>query len=274
MDTPLRLPYLSDVTDAQWLLIADLVPGQSALGCPITYARRDIVNALLYLARTGCQWRALPHDFPPWPTIYYYFQHWSADGTLDAIHTALREQVRLAAGHEAQPSAGVLDSQTIKISDQAGPRGYDGGKHISGRKRHLLVDTLGLLLVVIVTAANVSDAAGAREVALVAKPRYPRLRHLWADSTYRGTLIAWLATWCRWGLEIVSALGVVHTFVVQKRRWVVERTFGWWTHYRRLSKDYEVQTFHSESWIRLAMISVMLNRLAPPPHQKQRKKPT
>ncbi len=269
MNTQLRLPYLSDVTDAQWLLIADLVPGQAAVGCPITYARREIVNALLYMARTGCQWRAVPHDFPPWPTIYYYFQQWSADGTLDAIHTALREQVRLAAGHDAQPSAGILDSQTIKISDQAGPRGYDGGKHISGRKRHLLVDTLGLLLVVVVTAANVSDPAGARAVALVAKPRFRRLRHLWADSTYGGKLVSWLETWCGWGWEIVRHLIAVHTFVLLKRRWVVERTFGWWNGYRRLSKDYEVQTFHSEAWILLAMTSLMLRRLAPPPRRKK-----
>jgi len=173
------------------------------LGCPLTYPRREIVNVLLYIAHTACQWRALPHDFPPWPTVYYHFQRSSADGTLDALHTALRELLRQAAGRDPQPSAGICDSQTVKVASCAGPRGYGGGKKITGRKRHLLVDTLGLLLMVLVTAANVSETAGARQVALLAKRRFPRLRHLWDDSTYSGALVDWLATWCGWGLEIV-----------------------------------------------------------------------
>lgn len=270
-----RAAYPTDLTDAQWAYLVELVPDQRPIGRPVKYARREVLNALLYITHTGCQWRALPHDFPPWPVVRYYFDHWTTDGTLERVHTALREQVRRKAGRDPQPSAGVLDSQSVKVGHQPGVRGYDGGKHVTGRKRHLLVDTLGLLLLVVVTAANISDSAGAHVLLDPAVRQFTRLRRVWADSSYQGGVETWVSTTWKWVLEIVRHVVPVHKFVLLPKRWIVERTFGWWSQARRLSKDYEVQPTNSVSWIYLTMIALMLHHLAPPPQpiKKTRKKP-
>jgi putative transposase len=261
MDT--RLAYPTDLTDAEWRILAPLVPTPAPNGRPIDYERREIVNAILYWTRAGGSWRMLPHDLPPWPTVYYYFRRWSQDGTWERIHDHLRGQVRRAAGRRTQPSAAILDSQSVKMTDQAGPRGYDAGKQITGRKRHLLVDTLGLLLMVIVTAANVSDRAGARQVLSAAQPHLPRLRRIWADGGYTGAALAdWVWQHCRWIIETIEHAVPLHYFQVLRWRWIVERTFGWLNRYRRLSKDYEQLPAHSEAVIRVAMINLMVQRLA------------
>lgn len=261
------------MTDAQWAVVEPLLPSPCRTGHPRQHALRAVINALLYMVHTGCQWRALPHDFPPWSVVRYYFDQWTVNGTLARVHTALREQVRTAAGRDAQPSAALVDSQSVKTGRQPGVRGYDGGKKLTGRKRHLLVDTQGLLLAILVTAANVSDPAGAQALCCRAKPQFLRLEHLWADSTYRGPLVEWAVTVCGWVVEIVAHLVAVHEFVLLPWRWIVERTFGWWTEARRLSKDYEVKPAVSESWIMLAMIHVMLQRLAPAPKKGRKYRP-
>jgi|SRR5579859_537103 len=268
-----RPPYPSDLTAAQWDLLAPLLPPPCSTGHPRAHDLREVVNALLYIDRTGCQWRALPHDFPPWSVVRYYFDQWTVHGTLERIHTALREQVRTAAGRHAQPSAGVVDSQSVQTAQQPGGRGYDGGKKVTGRKRHLLVDTQGWLLARVVTAANVSDPAGAQQLFGRAKAHYPRLAHLWADSTYRGPLVEWALGCCGWVVEIVTHLVPVHSFVVQPWRWIVERTFGWWTNARRLSKDYEEHPPASESWILLTMCHLMLQRRAPAAKKRRARLP-
>lgn len=258
-----RTRYPSDLSDAEWKLIEPLLPPPCQRGRPIEYPRREILNAIFYLLRSGCAWRMLPHDLPRWKLVSFYFYAWRDDGTLQRIHDTLRGKVRAAAGRNVQPSAAILDSQSVKTTDQGGERGYDAGKHINGRKRHLLVDTMGLLLVVFVTAASVQDAVAAKSVLLTAKERFARLRHIWADAAYAGALVDWVAQSLGWVLEIVKHLVKVVGFKLLPRRWVVERSIGWLNRSRRLSKDYETNTNSSEAMIMLVMIRIMLRRLAP-----------
>jgi len=234
-------------------------------GRPRLYPIREILNAIFYLLRAGCTWRMLPHDLPPWRIVYYYFRLWRKDGTWAKINTALREEVRVADGREPEPSAAILDSQSVKTTETPGMRGYDAGKKVNGRKRHLLVDTLGLLLMVVVHAANIQDRDGAKLVLEKVKGRFPRLQLIWADGGYAGKLVDWVKTVCHWVLEVVKRNDDVKGFKVLPRRWVVERTSGWLGRYRRLSKDYEGLPETSEAMIYAAMIHLMVRHLARQP---------
>jgi len=263
-----RKPYPSDLTDAQWALIEPLLPAARPGGRPRTADLREVLNGLLYLNREGCSWRGLPHDFPPWKTVYNYFQAWRDGGTWDAVLGALRRQARLAAGHPASPRVLHLDSQTVKGTEVGGERGYDGGKRLRGRKRHVAVDAFGLLVAVAVTAASVDDAAAARRVlGELDTTNYPRLAKLIADSKYHNhELYAWVqehADGC-WELQIVRRPDGQSGWVRLPKRWVVERTFAWLGRYRRHSRDNERLTESSEAMIRISMIHLILRRLAPP----------
>lgn len=255
--------YDSDVSDAGWALIRPFMPRNKPNGTDMTTSMRDMVNALFYQNRTGCQWRYLPKDFPPWSTVAGYYYHWLRDGTWERVLDALRGQERQRQGRTCDPTAGIVDSQA---APQAGVHGYNGHKCINGRKRHVLVDTLGLLLAVVVTAANIDDRVGAMLLANQAKAKFRRLTHIWADSGYIGEKWqAWFQWFCGWVLEIVKRSDSTSTFRVAPRRWVVERTFAWLDRYRRLSKDYEALTESSETRCRVATIQLLLRRLSQSP---------
>jgi putative transposase len=254
--------YPTDLTDAQWHCLKELIPADKPGGRPRTVCMRAVINAIWYLMVTGCQWRMLPKEYPSWQTVYAYFRRFCADGTWQQIHDTLRAAVRRRAGRHKHPTAGALDSQSVKTVQGAGVRGYDAGKNVKGRKRHLLVDTLGLLLAVCVTAASVSDPAGARMLLKRLPGCCKKLRRLWVDGTSRGRLVEWVQLHCRFLLQPVLRCDDHKGFVVLPRRWVVEPTFAWLTQCRRLGKDYETKTESSEAMIYLAMTRLMIRRLA------------
>lgn len=256
--------YPSDLTDEQWALVEPLIPIFPG-GRPRKTSMRDVVNAIFYIARTGCQWRYLPKDLPPRSTVWGYFDQWRHNGTLEIIHEVLREQVRKGEGRKPTPSVGSIDSESVPTTEGGEQRGYDAHKKVNGRKRHIIVDTMGLLLAVAVTAANVDDARAAPQaMKQLDEKEFPRLRLLWADQKYHNyELYEWVQDCVHFEMEVVRRPEGAKGFVLLPRRWVAERTIAWLKRYRRLSIDREKTILSCVAMIHVAMIHIMLDRLCP-----------
>jgi putative transposase len=263
--------YPSDLTRTQWERLKPLLPAAKPGGRPRAVDLREVLDGIFYLTRGGCAWRMMPKDLPPWSTCYDFFRKWRDDGTWARIHDALRAQVRHKDGRKKSPSLGIIDSQSVKTTEQGGPRGKDAHKEVNGRKRHLVVDTLGMVVSAVVHSAGIQDRDGARLVLKKMVGRFPRLKKILADAIYNGGIAEWTKEVGGWILEVVAhpkedkKKAVDSTepkkFEVLPWRWIVERTFAWLGRYRRMSKDYEGSQESSESWIYIAMTHLMLRRL-------------
>lgn len=257
------LRYASDTTDAEWALIAPHLPPPRRLGRPRTTELRSVVDALLYILATGCQWRLLPRDFPPYSTVQRFFYRWREDGIWQRVNHDLMMRAREAEGREASPSAGVIDSQTVKTTEAGGPRGFDAGKKIKGRKRHILTDTTGLMVAAMVHEASIQDRDGAVPLLASIRSCLPWLRHVFADGAYAGAkLDDALAALGRWTIEIVRRSDAAKGFELLPRRWVVERTLAWLNRNRRLAKDFEASIASATTWLLMASVKLLMRRLA------------
>jgi putative transposase len=254
--------YPSDLSLREWSVVQPMFPRRKRRGRPPAHSKKDIVNAILYVVRTGCQWYALPKDYPPYKTVYGWFRTWRKNGLWGRVLNRLNTRARVLAGRQPEPSAVIIDSQSVKSGGASEDVGFDGGKKIRGRKRHIVVDVLGLLVALSVTAANVQEREEAERIFETMEDDMPRLEKIWADGGYTGSLGDYLLGCFGWDLEVITPTKAKPGFHVRPWCWIVERTFGWLTKHRRLSKDYERKTASSEALIRAAMVGNMARRLA------------